>query len=125
MEEYATEMPVIGQVEMHLFLQQTKLRDYAKKNQVVIEAYSPLAHAKQMDNDLVKQLATKYKVSYAQIMLRWCLQSEVVIIPKSVNPKRIEENIDIFNFSLSDEDMTKLAKLDSNLHTCWNPELVP
>jgi len=125
MEGYATEMPVVDQVEMHLFLQQKKLREYAHQHNVAIEAYSPLAHAKQMDDDLIKKLAKKYQVSYAQIMLRWCLQSDVIIIPKSVSPKRIAENIDIFNFKISDEDMEQLAKLDNNLHTCWNPELVP
>lgn len=125
LEDYASELPVVDQVEMHVFLQQAELRDYAAKKGIIIEAYSPLAHAKDMDNELIAKLAKKYKKSYAQIMLRWALQQDVVIIPKSINPKRIKENIDIFNFQLSDEDLELLKNQDKNLHTCWNPELVP
>lgn len=125
MEEYAKELPSINQVEMHVFLQQSKLREYCSKKGIVVEAYSPLAHAKAMDNQVIKQLSDKYNKSYAQIMLRWALQQEVVIIPKSVNPDRIKENIDIFNFKLSNVEIDLLKKQDKNLRTCWNPELVP
>lgn len=125
LEEVASELPVVNQVEMHVFLQQDKLLPYCKDKNIVVEAYSPLAHAKAMDNETIRRLAEKYGKSYAQIMLRWALQKDVVIIPKSSNPERIKENIDILGFELSSEDMEALKAVNKNLHTCWNPELVP
>ena len=125
LEKYARITPAVNQVEMHVFLQQDKLAEYCRNRQIVIEAYSPLAHAKEMDNAVINELAGKYGKSYAQIMLRWALQKDAVILPKSVTPQRIKENLDILDFIISDEDMHLLAGLDRNLHTCWNPELVP
>ena len=107
------------------FLQQPELLDYCKKEGVVVEAYSPLAHAKDMDSQVVRKIAEKHGKTYAQIMLRWCLQKGLVVLPKSVTPERIKENFDIFDFELSDDDMAKLAKLDCKLRTCWDPTLVP
>ena len=125
LEAYSETPPAINQVEMHVFLQQQALRDYCREHRIVIEAYSPLAHAKDMDNEAIKSLAQKYSKSYAQIMLRWAIEQEVVVIPKSVSPERIKENIDILDFELSKEDMELLERQDRNLRTCWNPELVP
>ena len=125
LESYAEIMPAVDQVEMHIFLQQQELNNYCREQKIVIEAYSPLAHAKEMDNDLIKRLAEKYNKSYAQIMLRWAMQRDVVVIPKSVNPERIKENMDILDFELSEEDMEQIKQLNQDMHTCWNPELVP
>ncbi len=125
LEQYATELPAVNQIEMHVFLQQTELSSYCKGKNIVIEAYSPLAHAKDMDNKTINNLAKKYRKSYAQIMLRWAYQQEVVVLPKSVNPQRIEENADIFDFALSDDDMRLIQAENRDLHTCWNPELIP
>ena len=125
LKNYANITPVINQVELHVFLQQPELRDYCQNNSIQIEAYSPLAHGEVMNNPLIIELAKKYKKSYAQIMLRFLLQLELVIIPKSITPLRIVENIDIFNFEIDNADMTKLMNLDKNLRTCWNPTLVP
>jgi len=81
LEGYANEKPAIDQVEMHIFLQQKELLAYSQSNDILIEAYSPLAHAKDMNNLIINQLAKKYNKSYAQIMLRWVLQQNVVAIP--------------------------------------------
>lgn len=125
LESYADTMPSVNQVEMHVFLQQKELAKYCQLKSITLEAYSPLAHARKMDNSVLIKLANKYKCSYAQIMLRWALQCGAVIIPKSVNEDRIKENIDILGFEITKEDMELLAAEDKNLHTCWNPELVP
>jgi diketogulonate reductase-like aldo/keto reductase len=125
MKNYATEMPVVNQVELHVFLQQPELIDYCKKEQIVVEAYSPLAHASVVDHPEILKLATKYNKSYAQIMLRFLIQLGLVVIPKSINPLRIKENFDVLDFELSTKDMNDLKKLDRNLRTCWNPTLVP
>lgn len=125
MKHYAHEMPVVNQVELHVFLQQPELVEYCKEESIQIEAYSPLAHAAAMDDSIISQLAEKYSKTYAQIMLRFLVQLGLVVIPKSVTPERIKQNIDIFDFKLSDEDMDQLRTLDRGLRTCWNPTLVP
>ena len=126
MEKYANEMPAINQVELHVFLQQPELIDYCREHNIAIEAYSPLAHAKAgADEPVLKELADKYGKTYAQIMLRWCIDRELIILPKSVTPSRIQENIDIFDFQLDDEDLAKLAGLNQDLRTCWDPTHIP
>ena len=125
MKKYATEMPVMNQVEIHVFLQQPELIDYCRDNGIVLEAYSPLAHGKDMKDATVQQLADKYGKSYAQIMLRWCIEEGLVVLPKSVTPSRIEENIQLFDFELSSADLQALKTCDRNLRTCWSPVHVP
>lgn len=125
MKKYAKEMPVVNQVEMHVFLQQPELVKYCKDNNIAVEAYSPLARASVTDNEVIAALAKKYSKSYAQIMLRYLIQLGLIIIPKSIHPQRIKENINIFDFKLSSEDMKKLKALDRNYRTCWNPTHIP
>ena len=125
MKSYASEMPAVNQVELHVFLQQPELAEYCREHDIVLEAYSPIAHAKDMKNEMIQAIADKHGKSYAQIMLRWCLQAGFVVLPKSVTPKRIKENIDILDFSLDADDMMQLATLDRDLRTCWNPSRVP
>ena len=125
MKAYAKVMPQVNQVELHLFLQQPELLEYCQKHDIVVEAYSPLAHAKDMDNEIIRKIAKKHTKTYAQVMLRWCIEKGLVVLPKSVTPERIKQNIDIFDFALDGGDMTQLESLDRNLRTCWNPTLVP
>jgi diketogulonate reductase-like aldo/keto reductase len=125
MKKYATIMPAINQVELHVFLQQPELIDYCQSNGIAVEAYSPLAHGKNMTDETVTQLAQKYHKSYAQIMLRWCIERGLIVLPKSVTPNRVQENIDIFDFQLSAEDRTALAARDQELRTCWSPVHIP
>lgn len=125
MERYAAEMPAVNQVELHVFLQQPELVEYCREKGIILEAYSPLAHGKDMSNYIVQQIADKYGKTYAQIMLRWCIEEGMVVLPKSVTPSRISENIDLFDFELDSEDLEKLANCERNLRTCWNPTLVP
>ena len=125
MKSYATVMPAVNQVELHIFLQQPRLLDYCAKEGIIVEAYSPLAHGRVMDDPIVAEIAKNYNKSYAQIMLRWCVQKGLVVLPKSVTPSRILENISIFDFELSREDMSKIQNLDRSLRTCWDPTHVP
>jgi diketogulonate reductase-like aldo/keto reductase len=126
MKNYAAEMPSVNQVELHVFLQQPELLSYCRTNKIAVEAYSPLAHAKAgADEPLLQELAQKYGKSFAQIMLRWCVQKDLIVLPKSVTPSRVKENVEIFDFELSDEDMEKLAGLDRDLRTCWDPTHAP
>lgn len=125
MKTYANELPAVNQVELHVFLQQPELVDYCQAHGIVIEAYSPLAHGKGLTTPLLIELAEKHQKSPAQIMLKWCLQQNFVILPKSVNPKRIKENIDLYDFDLDVADLGKLKTLDKDLRTCWDPTLIP
>lgn len=125
MSSYAVDMPVVNQVELHIFLQQPELLEYCRERGIALEAYSPLAHGKKMDDPTIIAVMQKHHKSYAQIMLRWCVQQGLIVLPKSVTPERIEQNIDIFDFELDDEDMHRLAQLDQNLRTCWDPTHVP
>jgi methylglyoxal/glyoxal reductase len=125
MKRYARVMPAVNQVEMHVFLQQGDLLAYCRQHGIILEAYSPLAHGRRMDHPVLVDIARKHNVSVAQVMLRWCTERDVVLLPKSVTPERVKANIDLFHFVLDAEDMARLNKLDSNLHTCWNPTLVP
>jgi diketogulonate reductase-like aldo/keto reductase len=125
MQDYAKVMPAVNQVELHVFLQQPELVKYCQEHNIAIEAYSPLAHARAMDNEPIAGIAKKHNKTYAQIMLRWCVQSDFIVLPKSVTPSRIKENIDIFDFQLDDEDMKTIAAQDQNLRTAWSPVHVP
>lgn len=125
MKNYAKVLPDVNQVELHVFLQQTELIKYCKDNGIVVEAYSPLAHARAMDNEAIVRIADKHGKSYAQIMLRWLLQQDLVVLPKSVTPSRIKENIEVFDFELDESDLTELAELDQDLRTCWSPVHIP
>lgn len=126
MKKYASEMPAVNQVELHVFLQQPELVEYCHQNNIAIEAYSPLAHARAGAEDpVLQEIALKHSKTFAQIMLRWCVQNEFVVLPKSVTPSRVEENAEIFDFELDDEDLQKLKGLDRDLRTCWDPTRIP
>ncbi|MDB5259457.1 MAG: hypothetical protein JWO73_665 [Candidatus Taylorbacteria bacterium] len=121
MKAYATIHPTINQVEFHPFLFQKDLLEYCDKHSLVLEAYSPLAQGKKLADDRVTAIAKKYGKSNAQVFIRWSLQHGCVAIPKSVHKARIEENIDVFDFELSAEDMLAIDALNENLHLTWDP----
>lgn len=113
--------PVINQVELHVFLQQPELVRYCKDNDIVIEAYSPIAHGYDMTNKTITEIAKKHGKSVAQVMIRWCLDKGFVTIPKSVHSERIQENFETLNFSLEAEDLKLISELEKDLRTCWDP----
>ncbi|KAG9962038.1 Aldo/keto reductase, partial [Aureobasidium melanogenum] len=98
----------VNQVELHPWLARDDIVDWCKKRGVIMEAYCPLVRATKIDDPLLTPLAKKYNKTTSQILLRWGLQKNFVILPKSVTPSRIEENRDIYDFELSDEDMQTL-----------------
>ncbi|MGP4107584.1 aldo/keto reductase [Virgibacillus sp. L01] len=108
-------VPAVNQVECHPYLQQIELKDFCEKHNIYLEAWSPLMNGGEvLNNDAVKQIASKYGKTSAQVIIRWHLQSEAIVIPKSVTPSRIEENFNVFDFELSADDMNEIAKLDCN-----------
>ena len=115
--------PVINQIELHPYLSQQKLREFCKENHIQVEAWSPLmAGNGLLENETLKEIANKYNKTVAQIVLRWDLQSEVVTIPKSTNEGRLIENIDIFDFNLSNEDIEKIDSLNKDLRVGPDPD---
>jgi diketogulonate reductase-like aldo/keto reductase len=114
-------VPAMNQVEFHPFLNDKALSDYCKQKGILLEAYSPLAHGKKLEDPKVTQVASKYKKSNAQLLIRWALQKGLVVIPKSVNPTRIIENGNVFDFEISNEDMLLMESWNENFRTCWDP----
>lgn len=107
--------PAINQVECHPFLQQKELRTFCQKHDIQIESYSPLMNGTRvLEENTIKEIAEQYGKTPAQVILRWHLQSDLVTIPKTVTPSRMKENLDVFDFELSETDMDKIAGLDRN-----------
>jgi diketogulonate reductase-like aldo/keto reductase len=105
-------VPAVNQIEMHPYLQQPDLIDFCKQQNIQVEAWSPLMKGQVLDVPELKKLGEKYGKSPVQIALRWLLQMEAVVIPKSVKKSRIQENARVFDFEISPEDMDLIAGLD-------------
>lgn len=105
-------VPAINQVELHPRLQQRDLRAAHAERGIVTEAWAPLAKGGLLDDPVIQTIAARVERTPAQVILRWHLQLGTVVIPKSSNPARIRENLDVFSFELSDEDMDAMATLD-------------
>ncbi|WP_437272616.1 aldo/keto reductase [Staphylococcus succinus] len=106
--------PVINQVEFHPYLLQEPLRRYLEVQNIHAESWSPLMNAQILDDETVKAVASETGKSPAQVIIRWNIEHGVVVIPKSVTPSRIEENLDVFNFSLTTEQVEQLDRLNED-----------
>ena len=108
-------IPAVNQVETHPFSQKTEMQKALKFRGIQLESWAPFAQGKNnmFDNKLLRELASKYDKSIAQVILRWLIQKEVVAIPKSANGKRINENFNVFDFELSASDMVAIKSLDN------------
>jgi diketogulonate reductase-like aldo/keto reductase len=114
--------PAVNQVEFNPFNYQRGLLEFCKNNNIQLVAYAPLARNKKHNHPLLTELAEKYSKSPVQIMLKWSLQHEVVIIPRSSHKERIFENADIFDFEIAAEDMNRMDALNENFRTSADPE---
>jgi 2,5-diketo-D-gluconate reductase A len=108
----ASSPPVVNQVQFSPFEYRRRLLEACLERNVALEAYSPLGTGRHLSDPAVTQIAERVGHAPAQVLLRWCLQREAIVIPKSTHRDRIEENAQIFDFSLSDEDMSALDELD-------------
>lgn len=121
--------PAVNQVETHPFCQQAEAAAVMASEGVQIESWAPFAEGRNnlFGNETLVSLAAKYRKSVAQVVLRWLIQRGVVVIPKSVRPERMAENIDVFDFHLAPEDMDLIATLDTR-RSCFlshrDPETV-
>lgn len=116
--------PMINQIEIHPYLVQKELIEYLNKEQIAIEAWSPLARGRVVDEPLLINIGKKYQKSASQVTLRWHVQKDLIVIPKSVNPQRIAENRQIFDFELTEDEMLQIDSLNENFRTGPNPDNV-
>jgi len=117
-------VPAINQIELHPQFPQQELRAFHVKHNIATEAWGPLGQGSLIDNATIGELASKHGKSPAQIILRWHIQIGNVVIPKSVTPERIAENLDVFDFSLDDDDLSAIAGVDTGVRIGGDPAVV-
>lgn len=121
--------PQVNQIEINPFHQQIETIKTLKNEKVVVEAWAPFAEGKNniFSNPVLKNIGEKYSKSIAQVIVRWLIEQDIIVLAKSVNINRMKENIDVFDFSLSNEDKEKIAELDlsaSQFFSHSDPEMV-
>jgi diketogulonate reductase-like aldo/keto reductase len=116
-------VPAVNQIELHPRLQQHETRAYCAERNIVIESYSPIMRGGEiLEHQTIATLAQKHGKTPAQIVLRWHVQNGLVVIPKSVTPARIQENIALFDFALSDDEMNSIAALNEDRRIAADPD---
>lgn len=123
--EYSAVRPSVNQVEFNPFIYYTELLSLCRDLGIQLEAYSPLARGARLHHPTIASIAQKHQKCPAQILIRWALQHNLVVIPKSVHPERIMQNMKVYDFELPEDDMTMLNRLDEHFHNMppgWNPD---
>ena len=115
-------VPAVNQIELHPRLQQAELRRFHEEHEIATEAWSPLGKGQFLNDPTIEEIASDHDRTPAQVVVRWHIQLGNVVIPKSVTPKRIEENFKVFDFELSDDDMQALSELEQGDRTGPNPD---
>ncbi|MDV7766916.1 aldo/keto reductase [Peribacillus sp. CSMR9] len=114
--------PVVNQIELHPLLTQVEIREYCAKHEIKVESWSPLGRGNLLEEPTINHIAKKHGKSSAQVLIRWHLQNDLVVIPKSITPSRIEENAQVFDFSLSLNEMNQIDALNKNERFGSNPD---
>lgn len=126
--QYCRFKPAVLQMEFHPHLVSTCLVEFCRQNDICVQAYSSLGTSsvdnKLLTDPVVTEVASECGRSNAQVLLRWSVQQHIGVLPKSVNPKHIEENAQIFDFQLSADHMSRLGGINHNVHYCWDPSSV-
>lgn len=116
--------PMVDQIEIHVGYPETSVVDYCKAKNIAVEAWAPIANGKAFEIPVVKEVAARHGKTPAQVLIRWCMEKGVIPLPKSVTPSRIEENFDVFDFTLSARDVelldgiTEVGRLGSHPDSC-------
>eukprot|EP01116_Phalansterium_solitarium_P013443 TRINITY_DN30809_c0_g1_i1.p1 TRINITY_DN30809_c0_g1~~TRINITY_DN30809_c0_g1_i1.p1 ORF type:complete len:291 (+),score=72.62 TRINITY_DN30809_c0_g1_i1:170-1042(+) len=118
---HATVKPAVNQVEFHPKLYQKELLDFCRRTGIQLEAYSSFGKGKLLSDPKIGAIAKKYGKDAAQLLVRWVLQHDVVVIPKSSSVQRVVSNADVYDFAISDEDMAVLDGMNENWHCTWDP----
>jgi 2,5-diketo-D-gluconate reductase A len=123
LREETETVPAVNQIEVHPYLTQPEVREFCAEQDIAVEAWSPIAQGKVLDDQTITCLADKYGKSPAQVVLRWHIERGDIVFPKSVTPQRIIENIDIFDFELDGEDVEAISALNRNERTGPDPDV--
>ena len=116
--------PSVNQMELHAWSQQKEIVDYCKKEDIAVEAHSPLTQGKNLGDPVTAEVAKKHSKTSAHVIIRWVLQQGIVAIPKSENQGRTKENTGMCDFELDENDLNKIATLDAGQDgnvAGWNP----
>jgi diketogulonate reductase-like aldo/keto reductase len=118
-------VPMVNQVELSPFLSQRDLIDICRRHKIAVEAYSPLTQGQKLDDERLLRVARKHRKTAAQVLIRWALEHDLIVLPKTVRRERLQENADVFDFALDGQDMAILDGLDEGLRVAWDPTNVP
>lgn len=116
--------PMVDQIEFHPGWAQLEVSEYCQRNGIVVEAWSPLGRRGALESGALQNIGAKYGKSAAQVCVRWVLQHDILPLPKSVNPGRMAENADVFDFALTKEEMEVINKLENLGGQCARPDEV-
>ncbi|WP_277673902.1 aldo/keto reductase [Piscibacillus halophilus] len=119
---HANVKPTVNQIEYHPHLTQKVVKAFCEKEDIKMEAWSPMKRGELFDDETITDIAQRHGKTPAQVILRWDIQHNVITIPKSVTPSRIKDNADIFDFSLSQEEMEKIDQLNRDERRGMNPD---
>lgn len=114
--------PMVNQIELSPQMTQEDVREFCKEHDIAVTSWSPLARGRLLEEPTLRHIADKYGKSPAQVIIRWHLQRDLIVIPKSVTPSRIEENANVFDFELSMQDMITIDNLNRNERTGPDPD---
>ncbi|WP_432352792.1 aldo/keto reductase [Sporosarcina sp. A2] len=116
--------PMVNQVELHPLLTQVPLREYCSEHEIAVTSWSPLAKGQLLDNPVLTEIGKHHEKTAAQVIIRWHLQNDLIVIPKSVTPERILENSQIGDFTLTAEEMKIIDELNRNERTGTDPDKI-
>lgn len=124
---HASAPPAINQIELHPFIYRSRedTVELCRKRGIAVEAYSPLTKAQRMDHPVIRRIARAHHRTPAQVLIRYALEKDTIVLPKSVHPERIRENADVFDFQLDSVEVAMLDALDEGLATGWDPADAP
>lgn len=121
----STVKPMVNQIEFHPGYTQPELVKYCREKGITVQAWSPLGSGAVLKDPLLMEIAAKYGKSVAQLCIRFALQQDIVVLPKSVNPERIVSNMDVFDFQIADEDMARIAAMPKTGYSGFYAEEAP
>ena len=114
-------VPAVNQVECSPYIQQMELHEYCKSNNIRLQSWTPLAQGRVFEDSVLIEIAEKYKKTIAQVVLRWLLQRDIIVIPKTINKERMISNAEVFDFEIEEQDMEMIKTLNDNTRCGPNP----